>query len=282
MSSRVSNRIRVEATGHVHPSLTVGIDLASQPSKTAVCVIDWGSTPAQITNAAAGNATDDDLITWLETAAVAKAAIDAPFGFPMAFVDGLTTYQGGGPWPMLEPVELRFRQTEHHVKSVTGQSALSAITDDLVWPTIRCARLLSRMTNQTVDRAGGGLVVEVYPAAALRIWLGSEVAGGALPSYKGSKPGRSDRRQEIIDALRTQLDGEVMITGEFEQACVANDDQLDAFVCALIARLAANGVVQPIPVGSRWAASREGWIALPHADIPLSKGLATSGFVSDS
>ncbi len=104
-------------------------------------------------------------------------------------------------------------------------------------------------------------MVEVYPAAALRLWLGQEVS-----SYKGSGPAQCENREEIVSALVSHTAGALELSADFRQSCIENDDVLDALVCALIARSAEKGKVDQIPAGSRWAAVRAGWITLPAAN----------------
>jgi hypothetical protein len=265
MSNRVSNRSAVEGTRHVQPSATLGIDLASQPEDTAACLIDWSGTRG-VARAASGDTLDDDeLLRLIASKDVSRVGIDAPFGWPMPFVDALVTYQAGGQWLPLDASELRFRSTELHVKTKTGQAPLSAVTDRLIWPTMRCHRLLSRLQPQPVDRTGAGRVVEVYPAAALLRWLGSDF-GGTVPSYKDGKPGRREARAQIVTALADKTAAVLELAAEFRDRCIEDDDVLDALVCALIARAADIRRVDAIPPGSRWAAAREGWITLPASD----------------
>jgi hypothetical protein len=246
-----------------------------------MCVIDWSAIPAQISAPAAGRLDDGTLLAAMTAPDVAKVAIDAPFGFPAAFVDALTSYQAGGRWLPLDASELRFRATEHHVKAVTGQQALSAVTDDLVWPAMRCARLLSQLPDHPVDRMGRGLVVEVYPAAALRHWVDPGLVAGGLPSYKGDKPGRQAQREAILASLVQGLAGVLEVSPVWTALCTDSDDHLDALVCAMIARAAHNGNLRPVPVGSRWAAIREGWIALPNPELGLAAALASSSPPAD-
>lgn len=134
---------------------------------------------------------------------------------------------------------------------------------------MRLARLLTQLadTEGPIDRAGGGRVAEVYPAAALRRWEiiapGTSVSDAA---YKGDKPGREDKRRALMTSLRSPLAGQVDVTDATVELCVADDDDLDAFVSALVARAIQVGLSAEIPVGMRWLALREGWIHLPVRD----------------
>ncbi len=200
--------------------------------------------------------------------AVSKVGIDAPFGWPLAFIDAISAYRDNGKWLDLEANELRFRATDHVVSQRTGQVPLSVAVSDLAWPAMRCARLLSAIAEETgaLDRTGAGRVAEVYPMAALRQW--GVIAAGTPPpewSYKGDGPGRLERREQHLRALRDLLNDTVRISDECAAICVADDDDFDALISALVARAVELSLTDPIPKGMRWAAVREGWIHLPTA-----------------
>jgi predicted nuclease with RNAse H fold len=242
---------------------TLGIDLAAQPANTSACAIEWG--PAQPVVSDLRSGLDDEAL--LDAISHAdKVGIDAPFGWPLAFIDAITTYRDHGAWLELAPNDLRFRATETVVAEVTGQAPLSVAISDLAWPAMRLAQLLTTVghVRGTVDRTGEGWAAEVYPAAALRRWeiiaMGTSVSAA---SYKGDKPGRDERRQAYMETLRSRLDRQVDIDPDTYARCVADDDDLDAFVSALIARAVQRGLCDPIPATLRWAAVREGWIHLP-------------------
>jgi predicted nuclease with RNAse H fold len=249
-------------TGQVPPlGCTLGIDLASRPQDTAVCQIDWTAGQGRVVDTGEGALDDDRLSELMAPGVATTVAVDAPFGFPAPFTDALGSYQLTGTWPALDPNELRFRATEVELRRFGGLP-LSAVTDRLIWPAMRCAGLLSRLPDAPVPRVGGR-IIEVYPAAALQRWLGPEVMAPKAGSYKGEEPGRADRRVQILDALSAKLEGVMELDAEFRARCVANDDQLDGLVCALVARAWEQGGVEAIPAGSRWLALREGWIVLP-------------------
>lgn len=259
----------MSSTEHVPGSCTLGIDLASQPKETGVCLIEWASGQGQVVELESRELTDDVLVKMMKSPEVGKIGIDAPFGWPLAFIDAVTSYRDDGRWLDLDPNEVRFRATEIRIFEETRQWPLTVAMSDLAWPAMRCARLLSRivLADEVLDRSGGGLAVEVYPMAALRRW--QVVAAGSASSawsYKGEKPGRSERRAQHLAAVRDQLAGTVTMSPEHERACIEDDDDFDAFVCALVARAAQVGQTDPIPLGMRWLAMREGWIHLPTPD----------------
>lgn len=121
---------------------------------------------------------------------------------------------------------------------------------------MRASWLLSQaeQVGLVVDRSGvEGNVVEVYPGAALRQW--------GLP-YSGYKSGRSagDQRQRVLAKL---IEG----MGLTVTTDVTNDHQLDALICAVVARMARTGRTYPIPEEHRESAQLEGWIHMPVAPL---------------
>lgn len=248
---------------------TLGIDLASQAKETGVCAIDWATTPGVISDLGTRALDDERLLELVTDPAVSKVGIDAPFAWPVAFVDAVSTYRDHGTWLPLLHEDVRFRLTEREAERVTGQKPLSVATSDLAWPTMRLAHLFTELaaSQGPLDRTGGGRVAEIYPAAALRRWgvieQGTSVSAAA---YKGTKPGRETTRRAMMTKLRARLEGRVVIDDDSFERCVSDDDDLDALICALVARLVELGKCSEIPPGMRWAAVREGWIHLPYPD----------------
>jgi predicted nuclease with RNAse H fold len=203
--------------------ITLGVDLASQAKNTAIAEIDWSTRRAIATKPA-----DDDEIL----AAMARAdhtGIDAPFGWPEAFVAAMAT----GEWDDDVPTKkLTHRVTDEFVHRQTGLWPLSVSSDRIALPAFRCARLLARHGRD--DH-----VYEVYPGAALTIW-GLERRG-----YKNDVA----IRRRIAAALPVQVGDDT----------IDDDDELDAVICAIVARLAAIGKTHPPPDG----VEREGWIHIP-------------------
>lgn len=144
---------------------TLGIDLASQPENTALCVVSWADDGrgAEVEPPRAG--CDDDALL-AEMARADAVGIDAPFGWPAAFVSAVA----GEGWPAGVAVDaLRFRETDRFVRSWTGEvlgrrlSPLSVSADRIAYCAWRCRSLLAR-------HRGTSRVYEVYPAAALAVW----------------------------------------------------------------------------------------------------------------
>lgn len=268
---------------------TVGIDLAAQPEDTGVCVIDWPDRghgePVRITPPITGNR-DPDLLRLMADGAAA-VAIDAPFGWPEFMSAHLGAYASDGTWPLRPDDEnadgwslkLRYRETDRAVRALLlarkppiklwPLSVSSNLIAVCAW---RCAALLhqhAEITESEFDRTGErGRIYEAYPAAALASW--------GLP-FRGYKPGTSasqktararEKREEITDRLDAEapwLDFE--LHPDLRGALVADDDLLDAFVSALVARAAVIGrTVDPRSMDEQRLAPTEGWIHVPAAD----------------
>lgn len=124
---------------------------------------------------------------------------------------------------------------------------------------MRCAGLLGRLAaaGQPVDRSGAGVVVEVYPAAALKHW------GLTYRSYKGTA--NTTVRQQLVDTLTAAAPW--LSLGDHEQACRRSDHALDAVIAAINARSAAVGLTATPAAEQLDAARTEGWIALPTGNL---------------
>jgi len=240
---------------------TVGIDLAAEPAKTAVATVDWSGGLARVVDLRLG-ATDDHLVEAVLGAD--KCGIDAPFGWPDAFVDFVVAHRSRRPQRELElssragRLPLVRRRTDRVVHEVTGIVPLSVSADLIAHVALRCAGLLARLelADVDVDRVGG-TVVEVYPAAALQQW------GLPFRGYKGSA--NRSNLERLVESFGTAVDG--LKFGDFRGLCESSDDAFDAVVAAVIARAAALGRTRmPEPVDAD-VARREGWIHLPDAGL---------------
>ena len=237
--------------------ITLGIDLASRPEHTAACALEWTGARARVVDIACGQ--DDEALA-KRIAGADKAGLDVPFGWPQAFVEAVARFHAGGDWPEATLTALRFRETDRVVAARTGRWPLSVSTDLIGVPAFRAARLFSRLagTGVAVDRAGGGRLVEVYPAAALRLW------GLASTGYK-RRQGRPSLGR-LLNALRQRTQGWLEVDAPARRLCGRSDDALDALVAALIARAATLGLCAPPPPEHAARAAVEGWIALPEPD----------------
>ena len=178
---------------------TVGVDLAAQARKTAVAVVEWHAGRAVVERVAVGQ--DDAQILEL-IASSAKAGIDCPLGWPGPFIDFLVAQRDGRPLPPTDLAgrrALAYRVTDLAVKADTGVLPLSVAADLIGHTAMRAVGILSQLaaTGVPIDRAGAGLVVEAYPAAALRRWQLYR------PRYKGpaSRPVREELVHDLFAAL---------------------------------------------------------------------------------
>jgi predicted nuclease with RNAse H fold len=234
--------------------LTAGIDLASQPAKTGAVVIDW-SEPAPILVQAMRGVDDAEVAA--VCAAVkkggGKVGIDCPLGWPQAFVDFVSAHAAQRPLPDPLPssAELRLRVTDL-VQVAAGRRPLSVSTDKLGSTALRAARILEAVAAthgpDASDRVGGGLIVEVYPAASRHAWRLS-------PTQRDVEP--------LIEPLGVQL--APPLVGE-----LSNEHVFDALVAALTARAVVLGQTVGPEQHQIRAAQVEGWIHAPTPGHQLS------------
>ena len=149
------------------------------------------------------------------------------------------------------------RATDEWVHGRTGRWPLSVSTDRIAVPALRAARVLSGLPEAR-DRGGGGPVVEVYPAAALRIW--------GFESRRYKRLAGAAARSALVTAFRAATEGWLTLAEEQWERCAASDDVFDALVAALVTRAAALRLVDPCPAELAAVASRESWIMLPVRD----------------
>jgi hypothetical protein len=196
-------------------------------------------------------------------------------------VEAIRKYQASsGQWPIPPDAyddqrALVLRETDRTVAAVTGRQPLSVSTDRIAFAAMRCTRLLSALAGPgaPIDRAGAGRLVEVYPEAALRCWQLSPALDLDDPGgYKGKGVEATGRRATLLSTLLQRTAGWLLIPDEEVGLCRASDDQLDALLCALIARTAERGLCSSAPSEHSGQAAREGWIALPEGRS-LSAGL---------
>jgi predicted nuclease with RNAse H fold len=241
---------------------TVGVDLSAEPAGTAVATLDWADGVAVVTELVE-RAADEVVLAAVEAAD--KAGIDCPFGWPLPFVEFVSGHRDGhvSGHPTLEGRDWRRvlanRTTDEVVRRKTGLIPLSVAADRIGHAAFRCAWLLSQLAGRGVDvhRAGTGRVVEVYPAASLKVWRLSH------RGYKGIA--HQQARDVLVTALRAAAPW--LDLGAYDAVCRASDHALDAVVAALSARAAALGLVTT-PAGDQAAAAAvEGWIAVPTAGI---------------
>lgn len=244
--------------------LTVGVDLAAEPARTALAVVAWDAGGARIVELVCGGE-DDVILAALVDAD--KAGIDCPLGWPEAFVAFVADHQAGhvavpgGLTGLQWRRRLAWRLTDEAVHEQTGLIPLSVAADRIGHAAMRCAGLLAKRASQgrPVDRCGAGAVVEVYPAASLKCW--------GLP-YRGYKqPHNAQPLGALMDDLLAAAPW--LDPGPHERLCRISHDAVDAVIAALTARAAARRLATRPDQKQETVARTEGWIALPTS--PLSE-----------
>ena len=234
-------------------SLTVGVDFAASARNTAACHVRWEGGEAVVERldlavddraflALLGDRSDGD-----------RLGIDCPLGWPVAFVAALRAHQEHEPWPARgtagDRSDLLWRATDRAVRDLVGRWPLSVSTDRIGVTALRAAHLLDAWETERVpiDRSGvTGPVVEVYPAAARRVW---EL--GAIRS---------------VSDLESRLPIRFAATAD-RDACETVEHAFDALIAALVARAAALRRTRLPPEALVAMAAVEGWIHVPTCQI---------------
>lgn len=246
--------------------ITAGVDLAAEPKGTALAVIEWERTgsrrAARATLTALTLGAADDVIA-RAALHVDKLGIDCALGWPDDFVQFVVAHHEGRE---LDPAidggidwrrTLAYRETDRVVRERTGRWPLSVSTDRLGLTAMRAAGLLARLAEGgiPIDRAGAGLVVEIYPAASLRLW------GLTTTGYRAD----AARRAELVDDLLAAAPW-FDVQG-LRPLMERSTDAFDAVVAALATRAAAVGLADAPGEAMLARARREGWVALPNGSL---------------
>lgn len=146
---------------------TAGVDLSSEDKKSAACVVEWSGNRASILTLTLGVA-DTEIARLIGE--VDKVGIDVPLGWPIAFAEAVSGHSRLGIWPAsyrhASMEAYRYRRTDIYTWRTGGGPPLSVSTDRVGIPAMRSAALLA-VVEPRVTLDGSGVVVEVYPAAAL-------------------------------------------------------------------------------------------------------------------
>ena len=239
--------------------LTAGVDLAAEPKGTALAVIEWKETRATLVELQFG--VNDEKI--VEAARVVdKLGIDCALGWPIEFVEFLNNHadltstsfpDGGMDWRR----RASFRESDRHVRAVTGRWPLSVSTDRLGLTAMRCAGMQGRLQQSgiEIDRSGSGKIVEIYPGASLRLW-GFDTTG-----YRANE----DARAELLSSVERTVPW--LNIESYRDLLISSTDAFDAVIASLATRAAAMGLYSKPPVEILDKAKIEGWIALPSSSI---------------
>jgi len=209
---------------------------------------------------------NEDLLGMIRAADL--SGIDAPFGWPVPFVEAVRSWNGFGGWPESATVaDLRYRTTDLRIRK--PRLPLSVSSDLIGVTAMRCASILDSL-GESVDRSGmSGPAIEVYPAAALFRW------GLVAERYKGRV--HTEARRDLVAALCTRLEGVCDVPACHRQTCESSDDALDALVASLAVRARMLGRTQAPEVGHEADRARvEGWIHVPDCELAELAGRAPS------
>jgi predicted nuclease with RNAse H fold len=245
--------------------LSVGIDVASQEARTAICSIRWEHGRAEIQPLGSPGASDDAIQRCVESAD--RVGVDIPLGWPSDFVDAVARHHRGEAWPSDDSAaamtSLRLRETDRWLTLKARRPReprarchpMSVSSNLIAIPAMRMARVLG-----PVDRSGAGTVIEVYPAAALFVW--------DLPyrRYKGVQPERRKARHELVQRLRALTPWLRASRDSDWERFKENDHELDALIAALVAKAKDAGLCDESYDATSHNARTEGWIALPLPD----------------
>lgn len=240
--------------------LIAGLDLSAEPKGTALSVLEVSRGGVNLKSLELG-LRDAQIVT--ASMGVEKLGIDCALGWPIEFIDFLQ--QQASPNLQAQKFEgsielrraLAYRETDRMVRKVTGRWPLSVSTDRLGMAAIRCSGLLSALgaTGANTSRAGDGLVVEVYPAASMRIWQ-LDSAG-----YRNNV----DVRARLLGDLCAAAPW--LEVAENEELLVESHDAFDSLIAALATLAVSVGHGTRPPEHMLERARVEGWVHLPSASL---------------
>ncbi len=213
------------------PTVAIGVDLATSPASTGVCVLDTATMRATIV-ATPAERTIDAITTlaahlWEASNGQLRIGIDAPFGWPVSWLDLLTRARDlgdlragestqDGSHAIAQPLRWRLTDVELSAWSNRALRPMTPSMDRLAATATRCVDLLVRLRDAgiPVTRTGvGSAAFEVYPTASLFAW--GLLAGG----------GRRDARSRFLADVAER----VHVPG----LAVDHEHDVDALVAAL-------------------------------------------------
>ena len=267
-TSTSTSPARPSSNGVSSATRTLGINLSAAAKFTTLVAIEWQDGAAWVSEAIV-DLEDDELIGYLSSGDY--TGVYAPFGWPVAMVEAVSSYTNSDQWQRASRREFRHRKTEGFVHDV-----LQAEVDQELWPqSVSCDRLalqarrmaqlreqLFAETGKRFDRAGGDHIIEVYPPGASLLWgMGNHLGNGnsKLPDVD-DKPGKEFiERAEAVAPWLQWKDGK-------RGLCLKNEYTSDALLAALVARAAELNLTIPPENGEADLAPREGWMHLPSKD----------------
>lgn len=219
---------------------TLGIDLSSMPKATAACLINWHDERAEVQPPIL-RCTDDKLDTLISQANA--IGIDAPFGWPRAFVEAVACWQLS-TWSSDIRKRLQFRETDLHVQREIGIWPLSVTSNFIALPAMRAMALLQR--HGVTDRSGDGRFFEVYPAGSLHCWKMRS------RGYKRIDEACAGFRQRILKESQKVLTNSEILSDERRSGLTRGTRALN---WSLIESSLIDPTFQPVVAGNRQEAN---------------------------
>lgn len=136
---------------HVH---FVGIDLAADAKTTGAVFVRGATASRSIATGATAPSTDDALVDAVRD--VEAVGVDAPRGWPAAFVEAVAAHREFRPWPgNVDRSTLTHRDTDRAIRQHGIRAALSVSADKLGSVAMRCALLQRRWADEVWGRPAG-------------------------------------------------------------------------------------------------------------------------------
>ena len=234
----------------------IGIDCAVDPRRTGLALAFEYLGRLRVEHVVAGLEADAlriRLSYWMAQYPVVVLALDAPLGWPSALGTELAAHHAGEPID-IAPDELFRRATDREIKSTLGKQPLDVGADRIARTAVAALDLLQFLRDESgvaipvaVDYqlSRDPVAIEVYPAGTLK------ACGLRASGYK--QVSQRQQRVEILTGLTHYLD-----VGGFDDLLLADDNALDAVICALAGFDFLNG--KAAPPRDRELARKEGWI----------------------
>jgi hypothetical protein len=246
---------------------SIGIDLACEPHDTALCKIIWGERNPKV------QIIPDLGLKGIEKEIEGKmpVGIDAPFGWPLEFVNAMARSGRGENWQdacfppefiarvnAIRPIPemdgprhaFHYRRTDLVTWASTGQQPMRVSASLIGSLAMHAAALLAIIAPKDLPRVrlGQTRIVEVYPAAALAVWRNKHEA-----------------RRETLDRIIRKLELDFDKDGDRLRCLYEKKKHAgDALLAAIVARAHGKGLCQEtVWKGFEKFAETEGWIAIP-------------------
>lgn len=274
-------------------TLLIGIDCAAQTSTLGLARAEFSMGEIVVTEVHSMKYTsdiDDTVSKWIEgrDATGVLLALDSPLGWPATMGPVLSGHDAGGPTHPSDTTlpadkigdvanHLFRRRTDHVVQQHLKDAALTSRppfdigADKIARVAHASLCLLARLRVErkldlplawipgTVD---GVQVIEVYPAATLRVHQDHHDEKLMVTGYKKTKALREEMFAEIKKVFGSGRNGlSLRFKDGTDERAAKTDHALDAVICCLAAADFLTGeVISPKSVSERTLAEKEGWI----------------------